>query len=100
MEWRLMEEERWNLRIEKPPPQGPQPSAFSDEGADDQGEYRLHGFVDPAGTVWFVKLYEAEGWLFRGDWDSESRASGWLRGDWGRNSRVWFGSFEMMKMPF
>ncbi|GKT55071.1 ankyrin repeat protein [Colletotrichum tofieldiae] len=96
LDWRLMEEGNWSIRIPKAPSQGPQPSTFLYEGRDED-EFCLHGFVDLAGTIWFIKLYGDEGWLFKGELDSRLQA---MKGEWGRNRKLWFGSFDMVKMPF
>ncbi|KXX83299.1 Ankyrin repeat and KH domain-containing protein 1 [Madurella mycetomatis] len=53
-------------------------------------EEKFHGFVDLIGIVWFVKLYERHGWLYRGQPDAEKKT---LRGTWGNNRKLWLGTF-------
>ncbi|WYZ39894.1 hypothetical protein EsH8_IV_000235 [Colletotrichum jinshuiense] len=94
VEWRLMQQQHWSIGISKLPPQGLPPSAFFYEGGDED-EFSLHGFVDQTGSIWFIKLYPSEGWLFKGEYDARD----WMEGHWGRNRKLWFGSFKMLKMP-
>ncbi|KAF3055258.1 Ankyrin repeat domain-containing protein 50 [Daldinia childiae] len=71
-----------------------QPSTFSNENRDLWGLFKFHGFVDSSGTVWFIKLYETLGWLYRGRVDPEK---GTLKGTWGSNRKLWFGTFQLRK---
>jgi ankyrin repeat protein len=73
---------------------GSRPSTFSMVGEDVVGRFHFHGFVDAIGTVWFVKLYQHHGWLYRGQLDAEK---GVLRGTWGSNRKLWFGTFELRR---
>ncbi|KAM0259059.1 hypothetical protein ACHAQJ_003560 [Trichoderma viride] len=92
MVWSSGRQDPFDLNIPAEPPQGSRPSTFSNEGEDTIGKFQFHGFVDPAGVIWFVKLYEAMGWLYRGQVDSKERV---LKGTWGRNRKLWFGTFRL-----
>ena len=79
---------------------------FSNEDNEDQiGSFQYHGFVDEKGVVWFAKLYQKHGWLYRGQLmevvNDQSVAQGntkqILRGTWGGNRRLWFGTFQLEK---
>ncbi|GAB1316489.1 hypothetical protein MFIFM68171_06699 [Madurella fahalii] len=80
---RIAWEEKMSFSIDIPaaPPPGLRPSTFSSESEDAVGKFQFHGFVDPIGTVWFVKLYERHGWLYRGQLDAEKMT---LKGDLGK----------------
>jgi len=71
-------------------------TTFSGKNKDHAGEFHFHGFVDPAGIVWFVKLYKKHGWLYRGRLavDQDSKI---MRGTWGTNKKLWLGTFEVAK---
>lgn len=66
--------------------------AFSSSGADIPGDFALHGFVDPAGCVWFVKLYESLGWLYKGRLSDDMKQ---MKGTWGANRKLWHGTFQL-----
>jgi hypothetical protein len=63
-------------------------------GEDEVGPFHIYGFVDPIGTVWFVKLYQRQGWLYRGEVDA---IRGVLKGTWGSNRKLWFGTFKLRR---
>jgi hypothetical protein len=63
-------------------------------GEDEVGPFHIYGFVDPIGTVWFVKLYQRQGWLYRGEVDT---IRGVLKGTWGSNRKLWFGTFKLRR---
>ncbi|KAI1389626.1 ankyrin repeat and SOCS box protein 7 [Hypoxylon trugodes] len=92
LSWQEGRRDPFTINIPASPPQGAQPSTFSDEGADVIGPFQFHGFVDSIGTVWFVKLYKELGWLYRGQVDPEK---GILKGTWGSNRKLWFGTFQL-----
>lgn len=58
------------------------------------GKFLYHGFIDEKNVVWFVKLYKRLGWLYRGELDPQLQT---LRGTWGSNRKLWFGSFEFTR---
>lgn len=66
--------------------------AFSSSGADSSGGFVVHGFVDPASFVWFVKLYEKHGWLYKGKLSADMKQ---LRGTWGGSRKLWHGTFTL-----
>jgi hypothetical protein len=84
----------FSLDIPSKPPKGSQPSTFSMGGEDLFGPFHIYGFVDPIGTVWFVKLYQRQGWLYRGEVDP---VRGVVKGTWGSNRKLWFGTFKMRR---
>lgn len=63
---------------------------FSTSGTDEEGDFALNGFVDPLSYVWFVKLYEGHGWLYKGKLSADMRE---MRGTWGGNRKLWHGTF-------
>ncbi|KAK4139187.1 uncharacterized protein C8A04DRAFT_40914 [Dichotomopilus funicola] len=77
--------------LEIPPetPEGSRPSTFSMVGKDRVGPFYLQGFVDFVGAVWFVKLYQRRGWLYRGEV---------LKGTRGSNRKRWFWTFDLRRM--
>jgi hypothetical protein len=68
----------------------------SEHGQDEVGRFQYHGFVDQDGAIWFVKPYKNHGWLYCGRLDVEERV---MRGTWGSNRKLWFGSFELRPKP-
>ncbi|KAH7241207.1 ankyrin repeat-containing domain protein [Fusarium tricinctum] len=72
-------------------------NTFSNSGCDVAGHFQFHGFVDPIGTVWFVKLYARHGWLYRGSIIAEK---GCFTGTWGSNRKLWHGTFKVFKENF
>lgn len=70
--------------------------AFSSFGADLWGEFAVYGFVDPASFVWFVKLYETYGWLYKGKLSADMKQ---LRGTWGGSRKLWHGTFTLTISP-
>lgn len=90
--WNLGEKEQFSLDIPSQPPIGQPSVAFFQENKDLVGHFEFHGFVDSVGTVWFVKLYDRLGWLYRGQLDLEK---GTFHGTWGKNRKLWFGSFHL-----
>ncbi|PHH64962.1 hypothetical protein CDD81_3599 [Ophiocordyceps australis] len=62
---------------------------------DPRTRYECSGLVDLTGTVWFVKLYEDHGWLYR---ERSDVNKGVLRGTMRSNSRSWFANFELFKL--
>ncbi|KAI0394039.1 ankyrin repeat and SOCS box protein 7 [Xylariaceae sp. FL0594] len=67
---------------------------WNDKEEDTVGEFHFYGFVDPVGVIWFVKLYQDSGWLYRGKLDA---AKGVIKGTWGSNRHLWHGTFELRK---
>jgi hypothetical protein len=65
---------------------------FSTSGTDEWGDFGLNGFVDQLSYVWFVKLYESQGWLYKGKLSDDMKE---LRGTWGGNRRLWHGTFVL-----
>ncbi|RYP15969.1 hypothetical protein DL765_005409 [Monosporascus sp. GIB2] len=94
LSWQQGEREPFSINIPAEPHQGSQPYTFSNRGTDEVGPFQFHGFVDSIGTVWFVKLYQAHGWLYRGQIDPHK---GSLKGTWGSNRKLWFGTFQLEK---
>jgi ankyrin repeat protein len=96
--WQEGEQDPFSIKIpEMQPPADPKKSpssAFFSSGEDLVGPFQFHGFVDQLGTVWFVKLYEKFGWLYRGVLDSETQM---MKGTWGSNRKLWFGTFKLSR---
>ena len=94
--WARDRKDRFSIVVPAPSDHGPvvDDCTFSNEGADMVGKFLYHGFIDEKNVVWFVKLYEEFGWLCRGELDSQLLT---LRGTWGSNRKLWFGSFEMTR---
>ncbi|KAK3357803.1 ankyrin repeat and SOCS box protein 7 [Lasiosphaeria hispida] len=92
--WEAGRRDAFSLEIPSEASRGSRPSTFSMVGEDVVGPFEFHGFVDPIGTVWFVKLYQHHGWLYRGQVDAEK---GVLKGTWGSNRKLWFGTFELRR---
>jgi len=67
---------------------------WNDKEEDTVGKFHFYGFVDPVGVIWFVKLYQKLGWLYRGQLDV---ANGAIKGTWGSNRHLWHGTFELRK---
>lgn len=66
---------------------------FSSSGTDEEvGDFALNGFVDSLGLVWFVKLYERHGWLYKGQLSADMKQ---MRGTWGGNRKLWYGTFVL-----
>ncbi len=80
------------IDIPSAPPRGP--CTFSSEDEDVVGKFQFLGFVDPIGIIWFVKLYQRHGWLYRGQLDTDRQT---LKGTWGSNRKLWFGTFELKR---
>ncbi|KAI7919212.1 ankyrin repeat and SOCS box protein 7 [Pyricularia oryzae] len=68
--------------------------AFSGDGSDVVGPFKYHGFVDPLGFVWWVKMYEELGWLYKGRLSGDGTV---LKGTWGSNRKLWYGTFVLRK---
>ncbi|KAJ4248793.1 hypothetical protein NW762_012631 [Fusarium torreyae] len=93
MSWDDGVKEPFSIAIPDEVSEGSQSNIFSNTGKDERGMFRFHGFVDPVGTIWFVKLYtEKTGWLYRGELDSDERC---LKGRWGSNRKLWHGTFQL-----
>jgi hypothetical protein len=92
--WEEGRRDTFSLDIPSKAPKGSQPSTFSMGGEDEVGPFHIYGFVDPIGTVWFVKLYQRQGWLYRGEVDT---IRGVLKGTWGSNRKLWFGTFKLRR---
>lgn len=60
--------------------------ALSSSGADLWGAFAVYGFVDPASCVWFVKLYESTGWLYKGKLSADMEQ---LRETCGSSRKAW-----------
>ena len=96
--WQRDRKDPFSIVIPAPPDHGPVVGdcTFSNEGEDLIGEFLYHGFIDEKNVVWFVKLYEKLGWLYRGELDSQLQT---LKGTWGSNRKLWFGSFKLTRSP-
>ncbi|KAL9119241.1 MAG: hypothetical protein Q9187_004208, partial [Circinaria calcarea] len=94
LSWMENEHDPFSIDIPIEPPQGSRPCTFASENEDIVGPFQFHGFVDPIGTVWFVKLYKSHGWLYRGQVNPDK---GILKGMWGSNRKLWFGTFQLRK---
>ncbi|KAI2636489.1 ankyrin repeat and SOCS box protein 7 [Hypomontagnella submonticulosa] len=93
--WQEGQKDPYTLEFPAEPRPGSTASTFSNKGTDLTGAFQFHGFVDSIGTVWFVKLYEGDiGWIYRGRIDLEK---GTLKGTWGSNRKLWFGTFHLEK---
>lgn len=92
--WLENTQEPFSIDIPSEAPEGSRPCTFRSEKADEVGKFQIHGFVDPIGTIWFVKLYERHGWLYKGQVDIEQKT---LKGTWGTNRRLWFGTFILTR---
>lgn len=94
--WQRDRKDPFSIVIPAPSDHGPvvDDCAFSNEGADMVGKFLYHGFIDEKNVVWFVKLYETLGWLYRGELDLQLQT---LRGTWGSNRKLWFGSFKLTR---
>jgi len=90
--WRENVQEPFSINIPSEAPIGSRPCTFRSKKEDEVGKFQIHGFVDPIGTVWFVKLYESHGWLYKGQVDLEKKT---LKGTWGTNRKLWFGTFVL-----
>ncbi|KAF7940152.1 uncharacterized protein EAE98_000279 [Botrytis deweyae] len=67
-------------------------TTFEEENYDIAGAFKIMGFVDEKGIVWFVKLYERHGWLYRGQLDESLKT---FKGTWGKNRKLWQGTFVL-----
>ncbi|KAI0442535.1 ankyrin repeat and SOCS box protein 7 [Xylaria telfairii] len=65
---------------------------FNRDEEDKSGMFHFYGFVDPVGVIWWVKLYDKWGWLYKGKLDTTTRT---IRGTWGSNPSLWHGTFEL-----
>ncbi|KAF5020464.1 hypothetical protein F66182_7503 [Fusarium sp. NRRL 66182] len=92
LSWFDGRKDEFSITIPPVPSRGSQATAFSNTGLDVAGAFEFHGFVDSSGTVWFVKLYRRQGWLYRGRVDAHD---GSMQGTWGSNRRLWFGTFQL-----
>ncbi|KAH8803421.1 ankyrin repeat-containing domain protein [Xylogone sp. PMI_703] len=92
--WQPGERYPFSLDIPRESLQSLRRCTFTNDGGDHVGKFQFHGFVDPAGVVWFVKLYSAHGWLYRGQVDPKERT---LKGAWGINRKLWFGTFKLTR---
>ncbi|CAN9283212.1 unnamed protein product [Alternaria alternata] len=91
--WQEGEKETFSIEIHSVGMDESRPSTFLSELEHDEiGDFQHFGFADQGGSIWFVKLYEKHGWLYRGRLDAEKRV---IRGTWGSNRKLWFGSFEL-----
>ncbi|KAK3291787.1 ankyrin repeat and SOCS box protein 7 [Chaetomium fimeti] len=93
--WEEGRRDSFSLDIPSEAARDSRPSTFSMVGEDIVGPFDFHGFVDPIGTVWFVKLYQHHGWLYRGQVDVKKAV---LKGTWGSNRKLWFGTFELKRI--
>ncbi|CAF3623619.1 unnamed protein product [Fusarium graminearum] len=84
--------EPFSIEISDPSGLDSQNKAFSNQGYDEGGMFKFYGFVDPIGIIWFVKLYERLGWLYRGELNVEKRV---IKGKWGSNRKLWHGTFRL-----
>lgn len=84
----------FSLTVPSQPSSNMRPNTFSNEGEDNPGKFRFHGFVDSIGTIWFVKLYRAHGWLYRGQLDAEKSV---FKGTGGRNRKLMLGTFKLVR---
>ena len=104
--WEKGKRDAWSIHFPAGPLAGAEPSTFSSDGKDAIGAFQIHGFVDPIGVVWFVKLYEEVGWLYRGQLGEgvsggsveRERGDLVLKGTWGSNRKLWFGTFLLRKV--
>jgi hypothetical protein len=92
LSWEKGAKDPFSIDVPAKPPTELRPCTFSNKGEDTVGPFHFHGFVDPAGIVWFVKLYEKLGWLYRGQVQPDK---GVFKGTWGLNRKLWFGTFEL-----
>ncbi|TGO61134.1 hypothetical protein BELL_1172g00010 [Botrytis elliptica] len=67
-------------------------TTFEEENYDIAGAFKIMGFVDEKGIVWFVKLYERHGWLYRGQLDESLKT---FKGTWSKNRNLWQGTFVL-----
>jgi ankyrin repeat protein len=94
LSWFEGRKDSFSLEFPKAPSEELLGCTFSSENVDEVGKFQFHGFVDVKGVVWFVKLYCEQGWLYRGQLDSDLQT---LRGTWGSNRKLWFGTFYLTK---
>lgn len=92
LSWLKGQQDPFSIVIPTILPEEPPSCTFSSKNEDTVGEFQFHGFVDRIGTIWFVKLYEKHGWLYRGQLDLDKRT---LKGTWGSNKKLWFGTFHL-----
>ncbi|KAJ4416169.1 hypothetical protein N0V82_006929 [Gnomoniopsis sp. IMI 355080] len=103
LEWESGRQDPWTVRFSEIEAAGGQNEAndletglvtreldFSSSGDDTTGSFELHGFVDPKGIIWFVKLYEDRGWLYKGSMSADMNT---IKGTWGGNRKLWYGTF-------
>lgn len=67
---------------------------YSSSGEDSVGQFAFHGFVDPVGVVWFAKLYDRHGWLYKGKLSADRKT---MKGVWGGNKKLWYGTFMLVR---
>jgi ankyrin repeat protein len=94
LSWLEGRRDEFSIDIPAEPPKDSRPCIFSSKNEDIVGPFQFHGFVDPIGTIWFVKLYKHHGWLYRGQLNSDQ---GVFKGTWGSNRKLWFGTFELRR---
>ncbi|KAH0541622.1 hypothetical protein FGG08_003912 [Glutinoglossum americanum] len=91
--WMIGVREPTTLNINLPDSPGSESgSTFACHDKDLYGDFDITGQVFPGNLVRWVKLYESHGWLYSGVLDTEART---ITGNWGRNSELWHGSFEL-----
>lgn len=93
--WERDRKDSFSMMIPAPPEYGPVDDycTFSNEDNENTvGKFQYYGFTDEKNVVWFVKLYEHHGWLYRGQLDPQFQT---LRETWGVNRKLWFGIFEL-----
>ena len=75
-------------------------SDFHGKGRDQHGAFDIYGQVflgedvETCNSVRFAKLYATNSWLYHGSFDEERKI---LSGTWGRNQKLWNGSFFLQK---
>ena len=95
LRWSKGRQDPFSIDFPQVEPRESQDSMFTSNNREDIiGGFQIYGFVDQVGVVWFVKLYSGHGWLYRGHMDLEK---GLLKGTWGRNRRLWAGTFELSR---
>ncbi|KAK8099700.1 uncharacterized protein PG998_012941 [Apiospora kogelbergensis] len=97
LEWRSSTREETTLKVSGTSGAGKDGFQFSGSNSDLYGPFMFQGFVDPKGFVWWVKLYQNEsaGWLYKGRLSPDLAT---LKGTWGGNRKLWYGTFVMTKV--
>ncbi|KAI9733106.1 MAG: hypothetical protein M1834_003653 [Cirrosporium novae-zelandiae] len=94
LSWMEGRKDSFSIVIPDAMPHGSSSCTFSSKNTDEAGDFQFHGFVDEEGIIWFVKLYCGCGWLYRGQLDPDRQT---LRGAWGGNQKLWFGTFKLSR---